>query len=147
MPVSGTLSREVLISNQAGISRDIIDYSDLIKIHSKLVATCTDHGGSIYSTYYCYDHPDENSEYRKPKPGMFLDIANRLNINLANIFAIGDSPRDIIAALASGCKPLGVRTGNGDKIEDEMPNIDIFDDLFDAAKFVIEYDRQYILNI
>ena len=137
----------LLISNQAGISRDIIDYSDLIKIHSKLVATCTDHGGSIYSTYYCYDHPDKHSEYRKPKPGMFLDIANRLNINLANIFAIGDSPRDIIAALASGCKPLGVRTGNGDKIEDEMPNIDIFDDLFDAVKFVIEYDRQYILNI
>ena len=42
---------------------------------------------------------------------------------------------------------MKVKDWNGDKIEDEMPNIDIFDDLFDAVKFVIEYDRQYILNI
>ena len=137
----------LLISNQSGIGRGIINYDEFIKIHNSLIATCESHGGSIYSTYYCYDHPDEHSNFRKPKPGMFLDIADRLNINLGNIFAIGDSPRDIKAALASGCKPLGVMTGNDNKIKDEMPNIDIFDDLLDAAKFVIEYDRQYILNI
>ena len=47
---------------------------------------------------------------------MYLDIADRLKIELSNVFAIGDSPRDIKASLASGCKPLGVRTGNGEKI-------------------------------
>ena len=41
---------------------------------------------------------------------MYLDIADRLKIELSNVFAIGDSPRDIKASLASGCKPLGVRT-------------------------------------
>ena len=71
-----------------------------------------------------YDHPDDNSSFRKPKPGMYLEISERLNIDLSRVFAIGDSIRDIKAALASGCKPLGVKTGNGSELSDEMPDLD-----------------------
>ena len=78
---------------------------------------------------------------------MYIEIADRLGINLSDVFAIGDSPTDMIAALSSGCKPLGVRTGNGSKIKDQMPEINLFDDLLDAAEYVIDYDKQYILNI
>ena len=84
---------------------------------------------------------------RKPKPGMYLELSKRLNIDLSNIFSIGDSPRDILAAEAAGCKPLGVKTGNGDEIEKNMPHIQMFDDLYDAATFVIEHDKQFILDI
>ena len=49
----------------------------------------------------------------KPNPGMYLEVSERLNIDLSNVFAIGDSPRDMSAALSAGCKPLGVLTGNG----------------------------------
>ena len=137
----------LLISNQSGIGRGIIQYNELIKIHNTLIKLCKQHGGDIYGTYYCYDHPDLSSNNRKPKPGMYLEFAERLDINLSDVFAIGDSPRDMHAALASGCKPLGVRTGNGKQIIDELPNIDMFDDLYDAVQYVIEYDKQYILNI
>ena len=137
----------ILISNQAGISRGIIRYSEMLNIHQKLLKTCNKFGGDIFSTYYCYDHPDHNSSFRKPKPGMYLEISERLNIDLSRVFAIGDSIRDIKAALASGCKPLGVKTGNGSELSDEMPNLDIFEDLFDAAQFVIENDKQYTLSI
>ena len=78
---------------------------------------------------------------------MYLEVAERLNINLSEVFAIGDSPRDMKAALSSGCKPLGVLTGNGKRIKEEMPSIELFNDLYDASQFVIEYDKQYILNI
>ena len=78
---------------------------------------------------------------------MYLEIADRLGIDLSDVFAIGDSPKDMIAALSSGCKPLGVRTGNGSEIKEQMPEIDLFDDLLDAAEYVIDYDKQYILNI
>ena len=139
--------RILLVSNQAGVSRGIIKYQDLIKIHNKFISCCLEHGGKIFSTQYCYDHPDSNSSKRKPQPGMYLDIANRLGINLSDVFAIGDSPKDMIASLSSGCKPLGVRTGNGSEIKDQMPEIDLFDDLLDAAEYVIDYDKQYILNI
>ena len=137
----------ILISNQAGVSRRIISYNEMLNIHQKLLKTCNKFGGDIFSTYYCYDHPDDNSSFRKPKPGMYLEISERLNIDLSRVFAIGDSIRDIKAALASGCKPLGVKTGNGSKLADEMPDLDIFDDLFDAVQFVIENDKQYTLNI
>ena len=137
----------MIISNQAGVSRGIIKYEDLIQIHNKLISNCVEHGGKIFSTHYCYDHPDSNSTKRKPQPGMYLEIADRLGINLSDVFAIGDSPTDMIAALSSGCKPLGVRTGNGSKIKDQMPEINLFDDLLDAAEYVIDYDKQYILNI
>ena len=139
--------RILLLSNQAGVSRGIIKYENLIKIHNKLISSCLDHGGNIFSTYYCYDHPDTNSTRRKPQSGMYLEIADRLGINLSDIFAIGDSPKDMIAALSSGCKPLGVKTGNGSEIKDQMPEIILFNDLYDAAEYVIDYDKQYILNI
>tara|TARA_B100001758_G_C18116566_1_gene456453 strand:+ start:125 stop:685 length:561 start_codon:yes stop_codon:yes gene_type:complete len=139
--------RTLLISNQSGVGRGVITYEDFIGIHNKLISSCSKQGGSIFSTFYCYDHPDNPTDNRKPKPGMYLELADRLNINLSDVFAIGDSPRDMKAALASGCKPLGVKTGNGKRIEDEMPDIDMFDDLFAAVQFVIEYDKQYILNI
>ena len=137
----------ILISNQAGISRGIISYYEMLNIHKKLVNTCTKYGGNIFSTYYCYDHSEKNSSFRKPKPGMYLEISERLNIDLSRVFAIGDSLRDIKAALSSGCKPLGVKTGNGRELSDEIPDLDIFDDLFDAAQFVIENDKQYTFNI
>ena len=137
----------ILISNQAGVSKGIISYDEILNIHLKLVKTCNKSGGNIFSTYYCYDHPDEDSSFRKPNPGMYLEISERLNIDLSEVFAIGDSVRDIKAALACGCKPIGVKTGNGSELSHEMPNLDIFDDLFDAAQFVIENDKQYILNI
>ena len=125
----------------------ISNYPDSLDIHKKFINSCSNIGASIYLTYYCFDHPDSNSINRKPKPGMYLEISQRLNLDLTDVFAIGDSPRDMQAALSSGCKPLGVRTGNGEEISNSLPNIDMFDCLYDAAKFVIDYDKQYILNI
>lgn len=139
--------RVLLLSNQAGVSRGIIKHEDLMQIHNKFISNCSEHGGKIFATHYCYDHPDSNSTKRKPQAGMYLDIAERLGFNLSDVFAIGDSPKDMIAALSSGCKPLGVRTGNGSEIKEQMPEINLFDDLYDAAEYVIDYDKQYILNI
>ena len=124
----------IVISNQAGISRGII-------------SSCRKHSGNVTATHYCYEHPNKNSHLRKPDPGMYLEVSERLNIDLSNVFAIGDSPRDMSAALSSGCKPLGVLTGNGAKINIEMPNIETFNNLYEAVQFVISYDKQYILNI
>ena len=39
------------------------------------------------------------------------------------------------------------RAGNGSEIKDQMPEVDLFNDLYDAVEYVIDYDNQYILNI
>mgnify|MGYP001200145578 CR=1 FL=1 len=131
-----------VISNQSGINRGIISYKNFIGISNKMHQEIIDNGGKIDMFYYCPDTPTTKSKYRKPNPGMFLDFASRLGILLEDCYSIGDSPRDIIASQKVGCKAIGVRTGNGKKIEENDDLlVPIFDDLFDAAKYVLENDK------
>ena len=131
-----------VISNQSGINRGIISFENFIAINNKMHQEITDSGGKIDIFYYCPDTPKEKSKNRKPNPGMFIDLARRLGISLKDCYSIGDSPRDIIASQKAGCKPIAVRTGNGKKIEDDNNLlVAIFDDLFDAVKYVLANDK------
>jgi D-glycero-D-manno-heptose 1,7-bisphosphate phosphatase len=95
-------------------------------------------GGAIAALLYCPLLSSSDSFNRKPKPGMYIDIADRMNINLASCYAIGDSPRDVEAARAANCKALGVLTGNGREIQkNNKYDIPIFSDLYEAAEYVI----------
>jgi len=52
---------------------------------------------------------------------------------------IGDSYRDLQAAIAAGANPMLVRTGKGGQALSEHPNLNIpvFDNLYDAAKHLV----------
>ena len=80
-----------------------------------MVEAVLHHGGEIDAIMYCPHGPDDSCECRKPEPGLFLELAERLNLNLADIPAVGDSIRDLQAAKAAGAKPILVKTGNGKK--------------------------------
>ena len=129
----------IIITNQSGINRKIINYSDFIKINLKMLKEIENVGGSIISIIYSPHTPDEKNIFRKPKAGMFEEIARRLKFSLKNCYSIGDSPRDIKASIVSNCKPIGVRTGNGLTIEnDNKYKIPIYDDLYDAVTAIID---------
>ena len=129
----------IIITNQSGINRKIIDYNDFIKINLKMLKEIENAGGSIASIIYSPHTPDEKNIFRKPEAGMFEEIARRLKFSLKNCYSIGDSPRDIEASILSGCKPIGVRTGNGLTIEnDNRYKIPIYDDLYNAVTSIID---------
>ena len=65
--------------------------------------------------YVCPHADDAHCRCRKPKPGMLREIEARFNVDLDNVPAIGDSLRDIQAAVAVGARPLLVLTGKGRK--------------------------------
>ena len=131
----------IIISNQSGLGRGIIPYSDFIQINLKMLSQISKAGGSILSILYCPSLPTDKCFNRKPAPGMFNEIARRLNISSEECYSIGDSPRDMDASLLSKCKPLGLRTGNGRLIEnDSNYNIPMFNDLADAVEYVIKND-------
>ncbi len=131
----------IIISNQSGLTRKIITYKNFSEIYSKMIRSVEDHGGNIGIFSYCSDSNDKSFN-RKPNPGMFLDIAERMKIDLKKTFSIGDSPRDLFASIESGCIPIGVRTGNGHQIEKEKKlNVLMFDDLLDAVKYIIKNDK------
>ena len=131
----------IIISNQSGLGRGIISYNNFIEINLKMLSQISRIGGSILAVLYCPSLPTSECMNRKPETGMFSEIAGRLNISLDKCFSIGDSPRDIDASLASKCKPLGLRTGNGKNIENNSKyNIPMFNDLNDAVDYVIKQD-------
>ena len=129
----------IIITNQSGINRNIINYNDFVKINLKMLEQIEKIGGSIASIVYSPYTPNEKNEFRKPKTGMFEEIARRLKFSLKNCYSIGDSPRDIEASILSGCKAIGVRTGNGLTIEeDNKYNIPIYDNLYNAVTAIID---------
>jgi D-glycero-D-manno-heptose 1,7-bisphosphate phosphatase len=52
----------------------------------------------------CYHADADNCACRKPKPGMLLEAAGELDIDLAASFMVGDRWRDVAAGQAAGCK-------------------------------------------
>jgi len=110
--------RVVIASNQSGIARGLFDMDGLNAIHAKLRREVIQAGGMIDAIFVCPHGPDDACDCRKPKPGMFRDIARRYDIDLTGVPAVGDSLRDLQAAADAGCHPWLVMTGNGRKTWD-----------------------------
>ena len=122
----------VVATNQSGIARDLFDLDTLMRIHKKMHRAVRDTGGLIDAVFFCPHGPDDDCACRKPKPGLYNDIARRLRIDLKGIPAIGDSLRDLQAARAAGARPLLVRTGKGPQtlIHPELDvDVPVFNDL------------------
>ena len=105
----------VIITNQSGIGRGLFSADTLAKIHVRMIDYVQQHGGKIQSILFCPHHPDDDCTCRKPLPGMYQELAERLNIDYSTVFSVGDSIRDLQAAEAAGAKPVLVKTGNGKK--------------------------------
>ena len=111
--------RVVVATNQSGVGRGLFDMDTLNAIHEKMHRAVQAVGGRIDAIFYCPHAPDANCDCRKPRPGMFERIAACFNIDLARVHAIGDTLRDVEAAVAAGARPMLVRTGKGTKTEAE----------------------------
>lgn len=103
----------VVVSNQSGVARGIVTEEVLEKIHRQLNRRLTDEGASLDAIYYCPYHPEGvipkyrmESELRKPAPGMLLQAAADLDIDLDRSWMIGDTYRDIAAGMRAGCKTI-----------------------------------------
>ena len=116
--------RIVVISNQSGIARGLFDLEILAQIHQKLSRLLAKHNGQIEQFYFCPHGPDDHCDCRKPKPGMFSDFANDYNVELAEVYAVGDSIRDLQAAKSAGARAILVRTGKGEQSVLSIAEID-----------------------
>jgi len=103
----------VVITNQAVVNRGIVPATAVEEIHRRMVAEVEVYGGRIARIYYCPHRPDEHCGCRKPQPGMLLQAASELGIDLKASYLIGDAVADIQAAQAVGAKPYMVLTGRG----------------------------------
>lgn len=93
----------VIISNQSGIARGRITPAEAAAVHARTVELFAAGGVTFAGAYYCPHGPDEACRCRKPAPGLLLDAARELDLDLAASIMIGDKPSDLEAGQAAGC--------------------------------------------
>jgi D-glycero-D-manno-heptose 1,7-bisphosphate phosphatase len=103
--------RTVIVTNQSGLARGYFAEADYHAVHARLMELLGP--GLIDATYFCADHPERASERRKPNPGMLLEAARDLGLDLARSWMIGDRAGDLEAGRRAGCRTILVRTGEG----------------------------------
>jgi D-glycero-D-manno-heptose 1,7-bisphosphate phosphatase len=106
--------RVVVASNQSGVGRGLFGMDTLNAINDKMVRSLAQVGGRLDAIFFCPHAADSTCDCRKPKPGMLLQIGERFNVDLAGVPVVGDSLRDLQAAVAAGAKPYLVLTGKGE---------------------------------
>jgi D-glycero-D-manno-heptose 1,7-bisphosphate phosphatase len=123
----------VVATNQSGVARGMFDLNVLSKIHNKMLEAVRTAGGQIEGIFFCPHGPDDGCRCRKPLPGLFEEIADRVKGNLRGVYAVGDSERDVLAARAVAARPVMVRTGKGErtlkKNSANLQDVAVFDDL------------------
>lgn len=91
----------LLATNQPGVSRGVLLQSTLDRMHAILCEAAP-----LDAVYVCPHTDADECGCRKPKPGMLLDAAARHSLDLSRSFFIGDTDRDVNAALAAGVTPV-----------------------------------------
>jgi D-glycero-D-manno-heptose 1,7-bisphosphate phosphatase len=92
----------VVVTNQSGIGRGYFAEETFWKVQAAFEQEVGP--DLIDATYFSADHPDEATDRRKPGPGMLIEAAHDLGLDLASCFMIGDSESDIEAGIRAGVK-------------------------------------------
>jgi D-glycero-D-manno-heptose 1,7-bisphosphate phosphatase len=107
----------VVVTNQAGIGRGLFDEADFQTLTRWMCERFAAEGAPIASVYHCPYHPEhgigpyrQDHPWRKPRPGMILQAAADLALDLPHSAIIGDAMSDIEAGAAAGVA-LRIRVG------------------------------------
>jgi D-glycero-D-manno-heptose 1,7-bisphosphate phosphatase len=103
----------VIVSNQAPVARGWIDAAGLEAINRRLRDLLGSEGSSIDAIYSCPHDTGDGCRCRKPQPGLLLDAARDLDLDLNASFLIGDKGSDIEAGRRVGAATVLVGTGQG----------------------------------
>lgn len=142
--------KAVVVSNQSGIARGLFTEDFVRTINNRIAAAMVEKGAVIDRFYYCPHHPSEGLDpyrkicnCRKPEPGLLLQAAADLNLDLSGSYMIGDHLRDIETARRAGAKGILVMTGHGpDQLQSaeitsaNRPD-DIAPDILEAVRWIL----------
>jgi D-glycero-D-manno-heptose 1,7-bisphosphate phosphatase len=134
----------VVVSNQAGVGRGLIDPAELERINEKMRRAVVEHGGEIAGIYYCVHRKDEGCDCRKPGIGLLLQASADMDFPLGDAYFIGDAESDVEAGRKAGCQTIFVLTGrtSADQIQTWNCRPDyVADDLPAAVDHILARER------
>lgn len=135
----------VIATNQAGLARKLFDIDSLNAIHGKMNAHLARYGGAIDAIFFCPHGERAGCDCRKPRPGLYNRISERLRIPLHKVFCVGDKMSDIKASQGAGGKPVLVRTGKGQAEVDSgrVPaGLPVYADLAAFVRQLLDHKRR-----
>ncbi|MDT8306294.1 MAG: HAD family hydrolase [Anaerolineae bacterium] len=104
----------IIVTNQSMVGRGLVSLADAEAINQRLVTTIASNGGQIDRVYMCPHAPDAACGCRKPQPGLLLQAAEELALDVKGSILVGDALTDIEAAQAAGVgRAALVLTGRG----------------------------------
>lgn len=108
-----------LFTNQSGVARGLFTEDDVRTLHDWMRSELAREGARIDDVRYCPHHPDgtvpayaNECDWRKPQPGMILDLMKHWPVDKDRSFVIGDKDRDLEAGAAVGIKGFLFSGGN-----------------------------------
>jgi D-glycero-D-manno-heptose 1,7-bisphosphate phosphatase len=108
----------VVVTNQGGVPLGYVTLETLKSQHERIDDLLMMAGAPrIDGYYYCTHFPSAGCKCRKPMPGMLLDAARDLGIDLGRSYMVGDNRTDVVAGKAAGVKKT----------------LQVFSDLYDGS--------------
>jgi len=112
----------VMVTNQSGIGRGYYGWNEFKAVQNAIIAALAAAGAIVNAVYACAHHPEgkgllghPSHPARKPNPGMLLQAASALALDLKSSWLVGDKADDVEAAKRAGIAgALLVATGYGD---------------------------------
>jgi D-glycero-D-manno-heptose 1,7-bisphosphate phosphatase len=87
-----------VVTNQPDVGRGLTPRSEVDAMHAIMRRELP-----LDAVKVCFHRQEDHCDCRKPKPGMILEAAGELGINLKKSFMVGDRRIDIEAGRAAGC--------------------------------------------
>ena len=110
----------VVVTNQSGLARGYFPESLLDEVHAELHDKLALEGAHLDGLYICPHHPEAKEERyrarcncRKPAPGLLMQAATELGIDLNRSFMVGDRWSDLRCGASVGTRTILVLTGYG----------------------------------
>jgi D-glycero-D-manno-heptose 1,7-bisphosphate phosphatase len=112
--ISAEPYRIIIVTNQSAVGRGIISLGQVEAINEQLVEKIAEAGGRVDAVFTCPHAPGDQCDCRKPRPGLLLQAARALNLDLARSIMVGDALSDLQAGRAAGVAQVAlVCTGRG----------------------------------
>ncbi len=101
----------VCATNQPAAAKGKVTVNELLAIHERVIGLLGERGVRVDMSLLCLHHPDGvvgemsgRCACRKPAPGMLLDAAGALRLDLGRSWMLGDTDADVAAGRAAGCR-------------------------------------------
>jgi D-glycero-D-manno-heptose 1,7-bisphosphate phosphatase len=108
-----------VVTNQAGVARGLYGEGEVVSLHNWMTEELRSVGAYVDDWRYCPYHPEGTvpsyrcaHPWRKPEPGMILDLLSKWPVDVPRSILVGDKESDCAAARAAGIRPVLFDGGN-----------------------------------